>query len=90
MFPGTLLPHKKKLTAKKLFVTTEISKENDILMEENVVHTKPHFNVPKPSIKKNDWTQYINQKKPERIKIEEPDNRKFFKSKVPHNDSTIK
>ncbi|XP_025415356.1 N-acetyltransferase ESCO2 isoform X2 [Sipha flava] len=50
LFPGTLLPHKKKSTAKKLFETTEIK----------------------------------------RIKIEIPDNRKFFKSKVMQIDSINK
>lgn len=90
LFPGTLLPHKKKSTAKKLFETTEISKKNDNSFEENVLDKNTHFNFPKPSLKKNDWTEYIKQKKPERIKIEQPDNRKFFKSKVMQIDSINK
>jgi N-acetyltransferase len=88
LFPGTLLPHKKKSTAKKLFETTEISKKNDNSIENNV--NDNNFNFSKPSLKKNDWTEYIKQKKPERIKIEIPDNRKFFKSKVMQIDSINK
>lgn len=90
LFPGIILPHKKKLTAKKLFVKTELSEENDNLIESKVLNEKNHFNFPTKSFKKNDWTEYIKQKKPERIKIEQPDNRKFFKSKVMHIDSENK
>lgn len=43
--------------------------------------------IPKQSSsKKNLWTEYMNQDKPKRILMEQHDNRKFFKSKVIHND----
>lgn len=95
LFPGVILPFKKKQTAKKLFIKTEIKSEqceekND-LIEENVMIRKSTFDFSKPSSsKKNNWTEYIKQEKPERINIEQPDNRKFFKSKVIHSDIPIK
>lgn len=88
MFPGVILPFKKKLTTKKLFIKTEQCEQKNILMEENVMIKKSAaFDFSKPSsTSKNNWTEYIKQEKPERINIEQPDNRKFFKSKVIHSD----
>lgn len=91
LIPGTTLPFdKQKLTPEKSFVTTEISKEKNILLEENVVHENLRLNVAKPSLRKKDWTDYIKLKKPERVKIVQPSNRKFFKSKVKKIDVTNK
>lgn len=92
MFPGVTLPFKKKSTNKKPFIKTDIKtelcEEKDDLIENNEVVKKNNFDFSKPSSSsKNVWTQYIKQEKPERIKIEDSDNRKFFKSKVIHNDT---
>lgn len=82
LFPGVILPFKKK-PAKKLFIKTELCEEKNDLMEENIMIKKSTFDFSKPpSLKKKNWTEYIKQEKPERINIEQPDNRKFFKSKV--------
>lgn len=94
-FPGVILPFKKKSAAKKLFIKTELCDEKYNLLGENVIVRKNSFELPlelpKPSsTKKSDWTQYIKQEKPARIKIEQPDNRKFFKSTVIHSDTSIK
>lgn len=87
MFPGVILPFKKKPAAKKLFIKTEVCEEKNNLAEENVMVKKNSIDIPKPSSsKKSDWTQYIKQEKPKRIKVEQPDNRKFFKSSVIHSD----
>jgi len=91
LFPGVILPFKKKPAAKKLFIKTEVCEEKNNLAEENVIVKNNSFNIPKlSSSKKSDWTQYIKQEKPERIKVEQPDNRKFFKSTVIHNDTQNK
>lgn len=88
LFPGVTLPFKKKSTVKKPFIKTEFCEEKDDLIENNEVLKKNNFDFSKPSSSsKNVWTQYIKQEKPERIKIEDSDNRKFFKSKVIHNDT---
>jgi len=42
------------------------------------------------SSKKNVWTEYMHQDKPKRILLEQDNNRKFFKSKVIHNDTPNK
>ncbi|XP_026810861.1 N-acetyltransferase ESCO2-like [Rhopalosiphum maidis] len=86
LFPGVTLPFKKKLsTNKKPFVKIEICEEKDNFIENIEVVKKNNFDISKSS-SKNVWTEYIKQEKPERIKIEDSDNRKFFKSKVIHND----
>lgn len=87
LFPGVKLPLKKKSVAKKLFIKTEVSEEKNNFDKENVIVKKNTFNFLKPSFsKKKDWIQYINRERPERIKVEQPDNRKFFKSTVVHSD----
>ncbi|XP_015373116.1 PREDICTED: N-acetyltransferase ESCO2-like [Diuraphis noxia] len=89
LFPGVTLPFKKKSSVKKPFIKTELCDEKDDLIENNEVIKKNNFDFSKPSSSsKNVWTQYIKQEKPERIKIEDSDNRKFFKSKVIHNDTS--
>ncbi|XP_025206358.1 N-acetyltransferase ESCO1-like [Melanaphis sacchari] len=85
LFPGVILPFKKKSANKKPLIKTEICEEKDDLIETIEVVKKNNFDISKPSLK-NVWTEYIKQEKPERIKIEDSDNRKFFKSKVIHND----
>lgn len=94
MFPGVVLPFKKRSTAKKLFIKTELCEDKNSLMKENseqdFVNKKNNFDFPKPSSKKDVWTEYIKREKPERIKIEQPDSRKFFKSKVIHSDTSNK
>jgi len=86
LFPGISLPFKKKSTNKKLFIKTELCEEKNDLIENKEVVKKNNFDFSKPSSSsKNVWTEYIKQEKPERIKIEESDNRKFFKSKVIQN-----
>lgn len=90
MFPGIILPFKKKSasTAKKLFIKTEVLGDENSTITENIVK---QFNsdITKPSsTKKNTWTEYIKQEKPERIKIEQPENRKFFKSKIINSDTS--
>lgn len=90
-FPGVILPFKKKSAAKKLFIKTELCDEKYNLLGENVIVKKNSFESPKPSFsKKSDWTQYIKQEKPARIKMELPENRKFFKTTVMRNDTSIK
>lgn len=90
-FPGVVLPFKKKCTAKKLFVKTEVCEENSNLIEENCIIKTNNFDFSKPSFtKKNDWTEYIKQDKPNRIKIEQSDKRKFFKSTVISSDASNK
>lgn len=89
LFPGVILPFKKK-SSKKLFIKPEIKtepcEEKDTTLEENIIVKKNNFDFPKPSsLKKNNWVDYIKQGKPERIKIEQPDNRKFFKSTIIHS-----
>lgn len=81
---------KKKSTAKKLFIKTEPCEEKNNLTDENVIVKKSKFECPKLSLKKNVWAEYIKQEKPERIKIEDSENRKFFKSKIIHNDTPNK
>ncbi|XP_008187096.1 N-acetyltransferase ESCO1 [Acyrthosiphon pisum] len=87
LFPGVSLPFKKKTTNKKLFTKTELCEEKHDLIENNEVVKKNSFDFSKPSSSKNVWTKYIKQDKPERINIEDSDKRKFFKSKVIHNDT---
>ncbi|XP_001943493.2 N-acetyltransferase ESCO2 [Acyrthosiphon pisum] len=87
LFPGITLPLKKKPTVKKPFIKTELCEEKDNLIENNEVVKKNNFDFSKPSSSKNVWIEYIKQEKPERIKVEDSDNRKFFKSKVIHNDT---
>lgn len=87
LFPGVILPFKKKSTNKKPFIKTEICEETCILTENNEVVMKNNFDFSKPSSSKKVWTEYIKQEKPQRIKIEDCDGRKFFKSKVIHVDS---
>lgn len=91
-FPGVILPFKKKSTANKLFIKTELCDKKYNLMGENIIVKKNSFEstIPSSSLKKNNWTQYIKQEKPVRIKIEEPDNRKFFKSTVMHGDTPVR
>jgi len=81
------LPFKKKSTNKKPLIKTELCEEKDDLIENNEVVKKNNFDFSKSSSSKNVWIEYIKQEKPERIKIEDSDNRKFFKSKVIHNDT---
>lgn len=90
LFPGVILPLKKKSTAKKLFIKTEICDEEKPLVEEIEKTKKNNFEFSKPSSSKKNWTEYIKQEKPERIKLEEPENRKFFKSKVIHSETSNK
>lgn len=90
-FPGIILPFKKKSTAKKLFVKTEPCEENYNLIEENCVIKTNNIDYPKPSFtKKNNWTEYIKQDKPNRIEIAQSNKRKFFKSTVIHSDTPNK
>ncbi|XP_060843554.1 N-acetyltransferase ESCO1-like [Rhopalosiphum padi] len=87
LFPGVTFPFKKKSsTNKKPFIKTEICEEKDNFIENIEVVKKNNFDITKSS-SKNVWTEYIKQEKPERIKIEDSDNRKFFKSKVIHNET---
>lgn len=86
MFPGVILPFKKKPVQKKLFIKTDECEEKNKLVEENILIKKNTLDFPKSSSKKNDWTQYIKQAKPNRINAIQPDNRKFFKSTIVHND----
>lgn len=91
LFPGVILPFKKKSTAKKLFVKREPREENYNLKEENCVIKTNNLDFSKPSFtKKSNWTEYIKQEKPNRIKIEQSDKRKFFKSTVIHSDTPNK
>lgn len=94
LFPGILLPYKKRSTAKKLFIKTELCEDkNNVIkesLEQDFVSKKNNFDFPKPSSKKDVWTEFIKLDKPERIKIEESDTRKFFKSKVIHTDTLNK
>lgn len=80
LFPDDISPFKKKpidMGSCKKEEVTNSSKKNV------VKNTK----TPKQSsLKKNVWTEYMNLDKPKRILMEQHDNRKFFKSKVIHND----
>lgn len=88
LFPGVILPFKKKSTAKKLFIKTESPEEKNNVLEQIIEVKKKGFDFFKPSSSNKDvWSNHIKQEKPERIKIEQPDNRKFFKSKVIQNDT---
>lgn len=88
LFPGVTLPFKKKPTIKKPFIKTELCEKKDDIIENNEVVKKNNFDFSKSSFSsKNIWTEFIKQEKPERIKIEDSANRKFFKSKVIHNDT---
>jgi len=93
LFPGVTLPFKKKPTIKKPIIKIEVCEEKDDFVEnheeQEKVVKKNYFDISKSS-SKNVWTEYIKQEKPERIKIEDSDNRKFFKSKVIHNDIPIR
>lgn len=89
MFPGIILPFKKKSMTKKLFIKTEPCEEINNLPDKNIVKNN-NFECSKPSLKKNIWAEYIKQEKPERIKIEDSENRKFFKSKIIHYDTPIR
>lgn len=90
-FPGVKLPFKKKSTAKKLFIKTEVLEDENSAITENIVKNS-NSDITKPSsMKKKIWTDYIKQDKPERIKIEQSENnRKFFKSKIIHSDTSNK
>lgn len=90
LFPGVILPLKKKPTAKKLFIKTEMCDDKNNVLEEIENTKKNNHEFSKPSSSKKIWTEYIKQEKPERIKLEEPDNRKFFKSKVIHSKTSNK
>lgn len=93
LFPGVTLPFKKKPTIKKPIIKIEVCEEKDDFIEnheeQEKVVKKNYFDISKSS-SKNVWAEYIKQEKPERIKIEDSDNRKFFKSKVIHNDIPIR
>ncbi|XP_016656595.1 N-acetyltransferase ESCO2 [Acyrthosiphon pisum] len=52
--------------------------------------TKKNKTPKQSSSKKNVWTEYMHQDKPKRILLEQDNNRKFFKSKVIHNDTPNK
>ncbi|XP_050546495.1 N-acetyltransferase eco [Daktulosphaira vitifoliae] len=86
LFPGVMLPYKKKPVLKKIIIKTEVVEENmDVVEEVNDVRKK-HIETPKfNSFKKDVWAEHVKLEKPERIKIEQPENRKFFKSKVVQN-----
>jgi len=86
LFPGVTLPFKKKTIDKKLN-NAELCEEKHDLIENNEVVKKNSFDFSKPSSSKNVWTEYIKQDKPERINTEDSDKRKFFKSKVIHNNT---
>ncbi|XP_025201292.1 N-acetyltransferase ESCO2-like isoform X2 [Melanaphis sacchari] len=80
LFPDVIPPFKKKPKDIKSFKKEE---ETNSTKKNVVKNTK----TPKQSSsKKNVWTEYMNQDKPKRILMEQHDNRKFFKSKVVHND----
>ncbi|VVC28270.1 Hypothetical protein CINCED_3A015619 [Cinara cedri] len=89
LFPGVILPLKKKPMAKKLFIKPELSEEKPSLEEIKFVKNF-NLDIPKSLSKKKNWTEYIKHEKPQRIKIEEPENRKFFKSTIVHNDTPNK
>lgn len=91
LFPGVILPLKKKTTAKKLFIQSELIKENPTVEDDKLVKKSDlDLDFHKPNSKKSDWTEYIKQEKPKRIELNEHENRKFFKSTIVHNDTQIK
>lgn len=80
MFPDGISPFKKKPVDMGSFKKEEVTKST----KKNVV--KKTKTPKQSSSKKNVWTEYMNQNKPKRILMEQHNNRKFFKSKVIHND----
>jgi len=83
LFPGVILPLKKKRTTKEIVNKTELLKYKNT---ENNSKEK----VKPSSLEKNDWTKYMKQEKPARIDIEQPNNRKFFKTKVVQTNYSYK
>lgn len=77
LFPDIMLPFKKRSIAKKLLVKTELCVEKTNSNQKKL--DKNQFNV-----KKKVWDDYIRQEKPQRIRTEQSENRKFFKSKIIH------
>uniref|UniRef100_A0A2S2PM19 N-acetyltransferase eco n=2 Tax=Schizaphis graminum TaxID=13262 RepID=A0A2S2PM19_SCHGA len=80
LFPDAISPFKKKPIDMQLYKNEN---ENNSTKKSVVKKTKTPT---QSSSKKNVWTEYMNQNKPKRILMEQQNNRKFFKSKVVHND----
>ncbi|XP_050434387.1 N-acetyltransferase ESCO1 [Adelges cooleyi] len=89
LFPGIMLPFKKKTIPKKLFIKTEVKEEKVNTEEESDIELKKkNFEFPKPSsLKKDVWAECMKSEKPERMTIEQPESRKFFKSTVIQSDT---
>jgi len=80
LFPDSISPFKKKPLDMQL-----CKHENETNSTKKSVVKKTKTPT-QSSTKKNVWTEYMNQNKPKRILMEQQNNRKFFKSKVVHND----
>ncbi|XP_060834439.1 N-acetyltransferase ESCO2-like isoform X2 [Rhopalosiphum padi] len=80
LFPDSISPFKKKPLDMQL---CKHENESNSTKKSVVKKTKTPT---QSSTKKNVWTEYMNQNKPKRILMEQQNNRKFFKSKVVHND----
>ncbi|XP_050057475.1 N-acetyltransferase ESCO2-like [Aphis gossypii] len=80
LFPDGISPFKKKPVDIGSCKKEEVNKST----KKNIV--KKTKTPKQSSSKKNVWTEYMNQNKPKRILMEQHNNRKFFKSKVIHND----
>jgi len=65
-------------------------KEEDTNSTKKQIVSKKIKTPKQSSSKKNVRTEYMNQDKPKRILLEQDNNRKFFKSKVIHNDTPNK
>jgi len=84
LFPDDISPLKEK--SKDIKLCKKEGKTNST--KKNVA--KKTKTPKQSSLKKNTWTEYMNQNKPKRILLEQDSNRKFFKSKVIHNDTPNK
>lgn len=82
LFPDVISPFKKKSMDVK-----SCKKEEKTNSTKKNVAKKNKTPKQSSSKKKNVWTEYMDQDKPKRILLEQDSNRKFFKSKVIHNDT---